>query len=213
MSPKTPPGQTREHIFRFVQKAIREGRPPTIREVQEAFGFRSVQTAREHLDTLAAEGRLIKQPGISRGYRLPETAAAARDFFSVPLLGRVQAGLPTVPVEEVEAYIPVKARGEEDLFALRVQGDSMKNAGILHGDVVIVRRASSAVDGDIVVALVGDEATVKRFRIRDNLPALFPENPDFDPIFSLDIAVIGKVIEVRRIFGDSVRQGRRGLHD
>ena len=209
MSPKTPPGQTREQVFRFVQQRLVEGRPPTIREVQEAFRFRSVQTAREHLETLAAEGRLVKEPGISRGYSLPG-AAKTGGFFPVPLLGRVQAGAPIVPVEEVEDYIPVKARDGEDLFALRIRGDSMKGAGILHGDVVIVRRGPAAEEGDIVVALVGDEATVKRLRFRDNRPVLFPENPDFEPIIAREIAVLGRVIEVRRIFGDPARRAPRG---
>ncbi len=202
MSPKTPPGQTREQVFQFVKKRLKEGLPPTVREVQETFQFRSVRTAGEHLIALVEEGRLIKQPGVSRGYRLPKSIAFSQEFRPVPLLGRVQAGLPTLPLEEIEDYVPVKGRDAEELFALSVRGDSMKNAGILHGDVVIVRRLSEARDGDIVVALVGDEATVKRFRKKEGRFALYPENPDFDPIVSPDIAIIGRVIEVRRTLGD-----------
>ena len=210
MSPRTPPGRTREEVFRFVKSRLKAGRPPTIREVQEAFGFRSVQTAREHLDNLAAEGRLVKHPGIARGYRLPKPTVDIGDFFAVPLLGRVQAGAPTLPVEEIEDYIPVKGGEDEDLFALRVRGDSMKNAAILHGDVVIVRRQPDAQDGDIVVALVEDEATVKRLRKKEGKVGLYPENDDFSPIFHPSIAVIGKVIEVRRVMGSPIRRTREG---
>jgi repressor LexA len=206
MSPKTPPGQTREQVFQFVKKRLNDGLPPTVREVQEAFEFRSVRTAGEHLLALVEDGRLVKQPGVSRGYRLPSDSAASHRFRSVPLLGRVQAGLPTMPLEEVEDYVPVKGRDAEDLFALRVRGDSMKNAGILHGDVVIVRSLSEALDGDIVVALVGEEATVKRFRQKNGSPVLYPENPDFEPIVSPNITIIGKVIEVRRILDEMRRE-------
>jgi repressor LexA len=205
MSPKTPPGQTREQVFQFVKNRLNEGLPPTVREVQEAFQFRSVRTAGEHLFALVEEGRLVKHPGVSRGYRLPEGAASLHGFRPVPLLGRVQAGLPTLPLEEVEDYVPVKGRDTEDLFALRVRGDSMKNAGILQGDVVIVRSLSEAMDGDIVVALVGEEATVKRLGQKGGRVALYPENPDFEPIVSPNIAIIGKVIEVRR----TLEVGRR----
>ena len=212
MSPRTPPGQTREEIFRFVKGRLKAGRPPTIREVQEAFGFRSVQTAREHLDNLAAEGRLIKHPGTARGYRLPEPTADVGDFFPVPLIGRVQAGAPTLALEEIEDYIPVKGGEDEELFALRVRGDSMKDAGILHGDVVIVRRQPEAADGDIVVALVEEEATVKRLRKKGGTVGLYPENPDFSPIFHPEISIIGKVVEVRRVLGGPTRRTGRGIY-
>ncbi len=198
VSPKTPPGQTRKQIFKFIEEQLAGGHPPSIREVQKAFHFRSAQTAREHMDALAAEGLLVKLPGISRGYRLPE-AQNKKDLYSIPLLGRVQAGHPTVPVEEIEDYLPMKAQREDKLFALRVRGDSMKNAGIFHGDVVIVRHQPVASDGDIVVALIGDEATVKRLKIGAGRIELHPENPDFEPIVALDISIIGKVVEVRRV--------------
>jgi len=201
MAPKTPPGQTRRQVYRFVRERLFQGRPPTVREVQQAFGFRSVQSAREHLETLVAEGKLNKVPGQARGYRLP----ASRDTGPaklVPLLGRVQAGDLTTAVEEPDGgFLAVQSRAADDeLFALRVRGESMSGAGILPGDVVVARRQSTASSGDVVVALVGDEATVKTLRRRGRRIELHPQNPDFEPIVPdpSDLVLLGKVIEVRR---------------
>jgi len=196
---RTPPGQTRERIFRFVRDRLLGGLPPTVREVQEAFGFRSPQTAREHLEALVGEGRLSKRTGQARGYRLPEGSGLSAAL--VPLLGRVPAGSLDTAVEDLEGYLPVPAdRSSGDLFGLRVRGESMTGAGILPGDVVVVRRQSRADSGDIVVALVGDEATVKRLRLRGNRVELHPANPHFEPIVPLagELRLLGKVIEVRR---------------
>src|SRR5512138_2256614 len=138
--PYTPTGETREKILQFVRERILTGRPPTVREVQGAFGFRAVETARRHLENLVAEGRLGREAGKSRGYRLPE----APGLLYIPLLGRVQAGALTTAVEEPEGYIPVSFRqGQAGLFALRVRGESMTGAGILAGDIAVVRRQSA----------------------------------------------------------------------
>jgi repressor LexA len=210
---RTPAGQTRDLVFQFVRERLLAGQPPTVREVQEAFGFRSVQSAREHLEALVAAGRLDKQPGKARGYRLSGVAAgagsgssatgSARGLRSIPLLGRVSAGSFALAVEDLEGYLPIEAERAEDvdaLFGLRVRGESMRDAGILPGDIVIVRRQSSVEDGAIVVALVGEEATVKRLRRRGERIELHPENPDYavlvpDPAA---LVIIGRVIEVRR---------------
>lgn len=202
MTPKTPPGQTRHQIYDFVRKRLLEGLPPTVREVQLAFGFRSVQTAREHLETLVTEGKLTKETGKARGYRLPEESGLPVPAL-VPLLGQVQAGALTTAVEDPEGYIAVQYKERRHaLFALRVRGESMTGAGILPGDVVIVRRQPTADPGDIVVAVVDDEATVKRFRLSGNRVELHPENPTFKPIVpeSNELILLGKVIEVRRYF-------------
>ena len=201
MSPKTPPGQTRRQVLKFVRERLLAGRPPTVREVQEAFRFRSVQSAREHLEALVAEGKLVKEGGIARGYRLPPTLALGAPAL-VPLLGRVQAGDLTAAIEEPDGgYITVQVPSlDEGLFALRVRGESMKGAGILPGDVVVVRRQSTASSGDIVVALVGDEATVKRLRRVRGRAELHPANPEFAPIVPAqgELVILGVVIEVRR---------------
>ena len=198
------PGETRGRVLAFVRDRLAAGSPPTVREVQEAFGFRSVQSAREHLEALVAEGRLAKEPHKARAYRLPGGAAAP--VVSIPLLGRVAAGGLTTAIEDAEGMLAVQSRTpRERLFALRVKGDSMRDAGILAGDVVIVRQQSTAERGDIVVALSGDEATVKTFRIVKGRVELHPANPAYEPIVpdasdGERFSILGKVIEVRRSY-------------
>jgi repressor LexA len=199
--PRTPPGQTRKRVLQFVRERLLAGAPPTVREVQQQFGFRAVETAREHLEGLVAQGHLSKQPGRSRGYRLTQRSRLDRPVVLVPLLGRVQAGALTTAVEDPEDLVPVQSSQPADqLFALRVRGRSMSGAAILDGDLVIVRRQPTAESGDIVVALVGDEATVKRLRILDGRIELHPANPAFEPIVPdpAELSLLGKVIEVRR---------------
>lgn len=196
---RTPPGETRERVFRFVRDRLTNGLPPTVREIQGAFGFRSPQTVREHLDALVVEGRLRKVAGRSRGIRLPK--AEGPPAVLVPLLGRVPAGPTDTAVEDLDDYLVIRSRHDPgDLFGLRVRGESMKDAGILHGDVVVVRRQPHAAPGDIVVALVGDEATVKTFRVRRGRVELHAENPSYETIVPdpSDLRLLGKVIEVRR---------------
>jgi len=196
---RTPKGLTRERVFTFVRERLLMGLPPTVRDVQRALGFKAVETARGHLDTLLSEGKLAKEPGVSRGYRLPESSFAPS--LLVPLLGRVQAGALTLATEEVQEFIPVSSRlPSAELFALQVRGDSMSQAGILHGDVVIVKKQPSAENGEIVVALVGEEATVKRLRVIAGRIELHPDNPSFAPIVPdpSSLSILGRVIEVRR---------------
>ncbi len=194
---KTPPGETRQKVFAFVRQRLLAGRPPTVREVKEALGFRAVQTARQHLEALVAEGRLAADRGVARGYRLP---GRGRPPVLVPLLGRVPAGPLDTAVEDLEEYLPAEAREEEELFALRVKGQSMTGAGILPGDVVLVRRQPTAESGEIVVARVGDEATVKRLRLQRGRAELHPENPAFAPLVPdpAELQILGVVIELRR---------------
>jgi len=198
---RTPAGQTREKVLRFMRQRLLEGKPPTVREVQQRFGFRAVQTAREHLEKLVLEGRLEKQPGRARGYCLPgrHLSGGRPPTTLVPVLGRVAAGELTTAVEELEGYVPVEGHFDGDeLFGLRVRGDSMRDAGILEGDLVIVRKQPTARSGEIVVALVGDEATVKRLEKKGRRVELHPENPDYAPIVPESLSLLGKVIEVRR---------------
>ena len=199
---RTRPGETRGKVFAFVRERLLAGQPPTVREVQQAFGFRAVQTARQHLEQLVAEGRLVAGRHRARGYGLPARAGGARTVLA-PLLGRVPAGALDEAVEDPDGYLPVDARGAaaDELFALRVRGESMTGAGILPGDIVIVRRQPTAASGDIVVARVDGDATVKTFRPRGRYVELRPENPAFEPIV-LDagaVVVLGRVVEVRRI--------------
>jgi repressor LexA len=202
---RTPAGQTRERIYRFMQERLLAGQPPTVREVQQAFNFRSVQTAREHLEGLVSEGRLIKQAGKARGYRLPASLEPS-PLQWVPLLGHVQAGALTEAIEDPDGFVPLSSSlptsRDDHYFALCVKGESMIGAGILPGDIAIVRRQPTARSGEIVVALVGEEATVKRLRLRGRRVELHPENPEFKPIVlgSEPVVILGKLVEIRREF-------------
>jgi len=198
----TPPGETRERVYRYVRQRLLQGRPPTVREVQQALGFRAVESARSHLSALVTEGRLVREPGRARGYSLP---TAAEQTVLIPLVGQVQAGDLELALESPDGYVAVEASRHPPgaLFALTVRGRSMIGAGILPGDVVIVRRQESADNGDVVVALVGDEATVKRLRLRRGRVELHPANPRFKPILPDPEAlrILGRVIELRRYLG------------
>ena len=196
---RTAPGKTRELVYRFMRERLLSGRPPTVREVQERFGFRAVQTAREHLERLVDDGRLSKQAGRARGYRLPGGEREVPTTL-VPVLGRVPAGELATAVEDLQGYVPVETRGDHELFGLRVRGESMRDAGIFSGDLVIVRVQQTARSGEIVVALVDDEATVKVLRRVGRRVELHPANPAFAPIVPDPRAfrLLGKVIEIRR---------------
>ncbi len=197
--PRGAHGLTREAVYQFVRQLLIEGRPPTVREVQFNFSFKAIESARTHLENLVRDGRLIKDGG-ARGYRLPlnERPRIARQ---VPLLGRVQAGALTTAIEHLEGLLPVDGRPDsEELFALRVRGESMIGAGILPNDIVIVRKQERAEVNEIIVALIGDEATVKRYKVRRGRIELHAENPAFSPIVPPEggLRILGKVIEVRR---------------
>jgi repressor LexA len=199
--PRTPPGETRERVLQYVRERLLDGRPPTIREVQGAFRFRAVETARAHLESLVREGRLQKRDGEARGFELPSLDPRPR---LAPILGRVQAGSLSTAVEDLEGYVAFDSGRPSDafheVFALRVRGESMTGAGILSGDLALVRRQETARSGEIVVALVEDEATVKRLRVRDRKIELHPENPAFEVIVPPrgSCKILGKVIEIRR---------------
>jgi len=185
-----------------MRRRLLEGSPPTVREVQGEFRFRAVQTAREHLEGLVADGLLAKAPGQARGYALPELSA--RESFPNrlgPLLGRVQAGALTTALEEPDGYLPIRSRRpEKELFALRVRGESMTGAGLFPNDIVVVRRQAAAENGQMVVAMVDDEATVKWFHRRGNRIELRPDNPAFEVIVPSpgELRLLGRVIEVHR---------------
>lgn len=206
---RRPRGESRRLVYEFVRQRLLAGNPPTVREVQAALGFKAVESARSHLDALVEEGLLEKEPSIARGFRLPEASGGTPTL--VPLLGEVPAGPFDLAVEQVDDYLPARSSYEGDeLFALRVEGDSMRDAGILEGDVLIVRRQPTAESGDIVVARVGEEATVKRFWRQGRRVELWPENPAYEPIRPepAELDLLGKVIEVRRFLDEA--PGRRG---
>lgn len=197
------PRQT--EILDFIRKHLREqGLPPTRAEIVAAFGFRSLTAAEDHLRALARKGAIELLPGASRGIRILETepAAAANDGEegSLPLVGKVAAGLPITAIEQVESWY----RFDKHLFhpqpdfLLRVQGWSMRDAGILPGDLLAVKRTEVAENGQIVVARLGDEVTVKRFQRRGDQVQLLPANPDFTPI-RIDLRHEELIIEGRAV--------------
>ena len=171
--------------------------PPTVREIGAALQIKSTSTVHKYLTELAAAGYIEKGDKMNRAISLPQQQSAR-----VPLLGVVTAGQPILAVEDSEGYVPYQGghypAGE--LFALRVRGESMIDAGILNGDIIIVHRTPAARNGEIVVALVDDEATVKRFYKEKGTFRLQPENPDFEPIISDEITILGKVIAVIRYY-------------
>ncbi len=208
---RTPPGQTRERVYRYVCERLAAGLPPTMREVQSAIGFKSVQSAREHMEKLVEEGRLAKHEGKSRGYYLPGQGAGQRSTTLVPLLGSVRAGNLTEAIEDHSGYVPMQPRRAGEYFALLVEGDSMIKAGIMEGDLVLVRKQERAVTGDVVVALVNDEATVKTLKLRGQRIELHPANTRYKPIVPDPdtCRILGKVVEVRRHLEAPKRTKRR----
>lgn len=196
--PKTPPGETRGKVLHFVRRRLLLGRPPSIREVQEEFGFRSSATARQHLDALVELGALLHDVGQDRGYRLPGVDIAGQ----IPILGHVQAGALNHAVETADGYVPVDARYVESCFALTVRGESMSGREIHDGDVVLVERDVPIRSGDVVVALVGEEATIKTYRKNGSTIILEAENPDYDNIIPSaqgpEFRLLGRVFEVRK---------------
>lgn len=175
MSDLTP----RQHeILSMIREfMLSEGCPPTRAEISEYFGFRSANAAEDHLKALARKGVIELLPGSSRGIRLLEDTG-------MPVIGRVAAGSPILAEEHVEDRYPVDPAlfHPRAHYLLRVRGMSMKDAGILDGDLLAVHRTHIARNGQIVVARIDDEVTVKRFQQRNNIVRLLPENPDFEPI-------------------------------
>jgi repressor LexA len=193
-----------QEIFDFIKRySAKYGYPPTVRDIGKAVGLASSSTVHAHLANLERIGLLRRDPSKPRAIELFDRAAAGvRGFVNpgLPLVGHVAAGQPVLAEENIEDYVqtPAFAGGDEGGYLLRVRGDSMKDAGIFEDDVVVVRQQDSAEDGDIVVALIGEEATVKRFFRENDHVRLQPENQAMEPIRSRDVKVLGKVVGLMR---------------
>ena len=195
-----------QEIFEFIKKySARYGYPPTVRDIGKAVGLASSSTVHAHLANLEKVGLLRRDPTKPRAIEMLDKAVdAAKSVVSgnsgLPLVGHVAAGQPILAEENIEDYVPVPglAGGEEGQFVLAVRGDSMVDAGILDGDFVVVRKQDTAADGEIVVALVGEEATVKRFFKESDHIRLQPENKAMEPIRSRDVKVLGRVVGLCR---------------
>jgi repressor LexA len=199
--------ERQRQILDFLTKYVdAHGYPPTVREIGEAVGLASPSTVHAHLANLERAGLLKRDPTKPRALELRrEPKAVAADVHKLPLVGEIAAGGPLLAEENIEEYLavpePLSKGGEE--FLLRVKGDSMVNAGILDGDIAVVERRQDARNGDIVVALAGedesaDEATLKRFFREDGRIRLQPENDALEPIYAQHVQILGKVIGVFR---------------
>ena len=183
-------------IYEYIRDCITsQGISPTVREICEDLGIRSTSTVHYYLKELSDQGYIIKDTLKKRTIKLPGSASC-----SVPLLGTVTAGQPITAIEEIEEYIPVAnlPGSADEYFALHVRGESMRDAGILDGDVIVIRKTSVCRDGEIVVAMIDDEATVKRFYKEKGHFRLMPENPDYEPIIVEEVTILGKVAALIR---------------
>jgi repressor LexA len=195
-----------QEIFEFIKRySAGHGYPPTVRDIGKAVGLASSSTVHAHLANLEKLGLLRRDPTKPRAIELLDRAveqvkSIVRPADGLPLVGQVAAGSPVLAEENIEEYVavPQLAGGEDGEYVLRVRGESMKDAGILPGDYVVVRRQDTAVDGEIVVALVGEEATVKRFFRESDHIRLQPENASMEPIRSRDVQVLGRVVGLFR---------------
>ena len=193
-----PLNEKQQKVLAFVKERLQDNIPPSVREICEATGIKSTSTVHAYLKRLEDDGYIDRRSGLNRAIRLP-----GENVTRVPLLGKVTAGVPILAVEEVEDYVPFSGGSHfqpGELFALRVSGTSMLGAGILDKDVVIVQRTNSAQNGDVVVALLEDEATVKRLFIEKDHIRLQPENDAFEPILVKEVTILGKVVSLVRYF-------------
>ncbi|WP_418633078.1 transcriptional repressor LexA [Ruminococcus sp.] len=183
-------------VFEFIKDRIEEGYPPTVREICAEFGFKSTSTAHRYINNLTAKGLLEKGNNQNRAIRL-----TGGNGMKIPLVGTVTAGIPITAIEEITDYISFQpARHYSNpLFALKVRGESMINAAILDGDMVVIEQTPYAENGDIVCALVDNEsATIKTFYKEDGHFRLQPENDTMDPIIVDEVSILGKVVGVVR---------------
>lgn len=185
----------------IIRTSQERGYPPTVREIGQAVGLTSSSSVHFHLRALEKAGYLERDGSLTRALR-PRQMGRQQTARMVPLVGKVAAGEPILATQNVEDTLPLPEGlfPDEDLFLLRVQGESMINAGIMDGDYVVVNRQQTAQNGDIVVAMLEDEATVKRFYQHDHAVELRPENDALEPIITRDAQILGKVCGVIRSY-------------
>ena len=186
----TPLTQKQIDVYNFLVRELSGGLPPTVREICRATGIKSTSSVHAILETLEECGYITRAKHNSRAIRI----TAASDSSLVPVVGRITAGQPILAVEEIDDYIPYPTKDSDGLFALRVVGLSMRDAGILDGDIIIADKNVAWRSGDIVVAMDEDEATVKRLLLEKGKVILMPENPDYSPIYPENPSILGKVV-------------------
>ncbi len=191
-----PLSKKQKDIFDFITKCVvSRGYPPSVREIGAAVNLKSPSTVHAHLATLERHGLISRDARKTRAIMLNAGAA-----LGVPLIGNVAAGRPILAIEDAVGYIPYDPGKSGDFFALSIRGDSMIDAGILDGDTVIVRKQPTADNGEIVVALIGEEATCKRLSIKNGEVWLIPENDAYEPIDGKEAEIVGRVTAVIRTY-------------
>lgn len=194
-----------EEILEYIKSQIlMRGFPPAVREICEAVNLKSTSSVHSHLETLEKNGYIRRDPTKPRAIEILDDTfnLTRREMVNVPIIGQVAAGQPILAQENIEDYFPIPAEKipNKQTFLLRVKGESMINAGILNGDYVLVAQDCTASNGDMVVALVEDGATVKTFYREEGVFRLQPENDFMDPIIAKEVSILGKVIGVMRFF-------------
>ncbi len=197
-----------EQILNFLKdEIITRGYPPTVREIGEAVGLRSTSSVYSQLENLERLGCIRRDPSKPRAIEIvdDEFNLSRRDMVSIPLVGQVAAGLPILAQQNIEDYFPVPAEyvPKNECFMLKVKGESMINAGIMNGDTIMVERCEEARDGQIIVALIDDSATVKTFYREKDMIRLQPENDTMSPIYVKNCQIIGRVFGVMRFLPDN----------
>lgn len=197
--------EKQSQILEYIKAEIlNKGYPPSVRDICQAVQLKSTSSVHSHLETLEKNGYIRRDPTKPRTIEILDDNfnLARREVVNVPIVGTVAAGQPILAIENIENYFPIPAEyiPNEETFLLKVKGESMVNAGILDGDYILVKRQSCAQNGEIVVALVDDSATVKTFYKEDGHIRLQPENDQMEPIIVREAEIIGKVFGVFRIF-------------
>ena len=191
-----------EEIYKFIKRQLQDkGYPPSVREICGAVGLKSTSTVHGHLSRMEKKGLIKRDPTKPRTIELTEDIAYRKEMVHIPLIGKVTAGSPVLAVENIENTFTMPldfVRSNKDLFMLRVHGESMIEAGILDNDLVILERTGVADDGDIVVALIENEVTLKRFFMEKNHIRLQPENKNMEPIIVKNCSVLGRLVGLYR---------------
>lgn len=197
--------EKQQEILNFIKDEIlNRGYPPTVRDICTAVNLKSTSSVHAHLETLEKNGYIRRDPTKPRAIEIMDENfnMTRREMVNVPLVGQVAAGMPILATENIENYFPIPSEymPNQQCFMLRVHGESMINAGIMDGDIILVEQQNTAGDGEMVVALVEDSATVKTFYREDGYIRLQPENDNMDPIIVPDCSILGKVFGVFRFF-------------
>ena len=197
-------GKKQKEIYEFLrQYTEKKGYPPSVREICKAVSLRSTSTVHGHLKRLEKKGIIKRDPSKPRALEIPELTETKKEMINIPIIGKITAGLPILATENIEGTFPLPLdfiKHDRELFMLKVSGQSMVNAGIRDDDLVIIEVAETARNGEIVVALIDDSATIKRFFKEEDYIRLQPENDSMNPIIVDDCKILGKVVGIFRSF-------------